>query len=891
MLKGKWKLLICGLLIVCIGFMVSNNVFAAINKEYFQSYVEGKQVSDPSLNKKISSSVILDALGILIYAVASLLERMLGWLFNLMTGSDLFPWADAILFNAVPFLDINIFTPSSGSLVGLLKNFLSNTYFSLLSMATIFFGIAVSLSAIKMAITAIAEDKAKYKKAIVDLLLGMVLLYGIHFMMSFAIYLNEQLVYTASTIATNQMEANSDLTLVEYDDDLAEKVVNRFINSAEKTNFLDIVMEGSNIVINPIGNLISKLTTKETIVGHIQSWLISTRSAQRGELMNVEEAKTFLRQNTRSVANLLNNDAFLEYCLGKRSWWKPDASTNTSWFDAGLTSKASIQLVATAAKELLDSDATVEYFQNLYEGKTGNLDCTDTNKEFSEKEQIRCNYYKLGMEYVDKGSDAVNNYNVISNLASFFKETAWIVGDNSWKADTVSLPIAIMYAILVSQSLIFFISYSKRLFYIIMLVLMAPIVVVFDYMMKFKKGGGALSSWAKEFLQLVFIQTLQAFIYAIVIGFIINVLKQDYSKALSITEKNTSIGIICVVALGGIFKVEQLARNIFGFGKTHADSGSAIRSIAKLRFASEIGKRVLDNGKKITGGIKMAHGAKKDMSKLDEKFDRKKARLDKMYGKGGNSANISTPSTRLLDGNNVQSGINGNNGEVGVEAQNVDQTSQISNTIVPIVKNDTSYSDRDIAYEEKLEKAREDYETKRKELVKNRKQGYKTMVSGVTEFGGSLIGGTAGGVLGSGTGGLDDITSGVLSGAGIGDWVGEKAVNLASIPAEAGSAIADNLRKKAKAAEKEIERQNDRTAKALSDAIDDKVAQAKRNANSTVKNVNNSYSSESTNVTTSNSKKTTSNVATRTLNEVANNVNLMDNKDNKSNGSTSVDDI
>ena len=63
MLKGKWKLLICGLLIVCIGFMVSNNVFAAINKEYFQSYVEGKQVSDPSLNKKISSSVILDALG------------------------------------------------------------------------------------------------------------------------------------------------------------------------------------------------------------------------------------------------------------------------------------------------------------------------------------------------------------------------------------------------------------------------------------------------------------------------------------------------------------------------------------------------------------------------------------------------------------------------------------------------------------------------------------------------------------------------------------------------------------------------------------------------------------------------------------------------------------
>ena len=32
----------------------------------------------------------------------------------------------------------------------------------------------------------------------------------------------------------------------------------------------------------------------------------------------------------------------------------------------------------------------------------------------------------------------------------------------------------------------------------------------------FGKGGGALSTWIKEFCQLVFIQTLQAFIYAIV---------------------------------------------------------------------------------------------------------------------------------------------------------------------------------------------------------------------------------------------------------------------------------------------------------------------------------------------------------------------------------------
>ena len=43
----------------------------------------------------------------------------------------------------------------------------------------------------------------------------------------------------------------------------------------------------------------------------------------------------------------------------------------------------------------------------------------------------------------------------------------------------------IMYAILVAQSLILFIAYVKRLFYVILLAMMAPVVVVFDFFQKF----------------------------------------------------------------------------------------------------------------------------------------------------------------------------------------------------------------------------------------------------------------------------------------------------------------------------------------------------------------------------------------------------------------------
>ena len=120
----------------------------------------------------------------------------------------------------------------------------------------------------------------------------------------------------------------------------------------------------------------------------------------------------------------------------------------------------------------------------------------------------------------------------------------------------------------------------------------------------FGKGGGPIGTWIKEFCQLVFIQTLQAFVYAIVIIFIVEILKNDYRNQMDIGSHNTAVGIICVVALTAIFKLEDIAREIFGFGRTKADHGNAIASLAKWGFALSMGKSVLDNGKKIIGRSK-----------------------------------------------------------------------------------------------------------------------------------------------------------------------------------------------------------------------------------------------------------------------------------------------
>lgn len=147
-----------------------------------------------------------------------------------------------------------------------------------------------------------------------------------------------------------------------------------------------------------------------------------------------------------------------------------------------------------------------------------------------------------------------------------------------------------------------------------------------------KGGGGALSTWIKEFCELVFIQTLQAFIYAMVIGVIMNM----NVAAMENSDQATVLGFMCVVCLTSIFKVEEILRRLFGFGPTKADHGNAVKSIAKTAFAVKLGKRVLDNGGKIVGGAKNMIGANKDAKKASDRLQRRKKALDADYGMGEN---------------------------------------------------------------------------------------------------------------------------------------------------------------------------------------------------------------------------------------------------------------
>ncbi len=83
---------------------------------------------------------------------------------------------------------------------------------------------------------------------------------------------------------------------------------------------------------------------------------------------------------------------------------------------------------------------------------------------------------------------------LLSDLATYFRNNAYEVKIDKYNQtgiahDTNKAKVQnmLMYTILVMQSLVLFIAYIKRLFYVVILGMMGPIVVVFDFFQKFGK--------------------------------------------------------------------------------------------------------------------------------------------------------------------------------------------------------------------------------------------------------------------------------------------------------------------------------------------------------------------------------------------------------------------
>jgi len=202
-------LLVLILLLCCV-----SNTYAAINGS---ASAAGEAVKD--LLSIVINTVGMGVLGTAVVPLINFCSVIIFVvLYVLFVGMDAtsglaFPFPDQIVFNKIPLLDPNFINPDSNAIFGstALQQILKNMYSSFFVLATTIFTIAALIIGIKLVFSSLAAEKAKYKQALNTWIVGIVMLFMVHYLLAGMFYLNEQIVAAVSGVSDN-IEIDLDVT-------------------------------------------------------------------------------------------------------------------------------------------------------------------------------------------------------------------------------------------------------------------------------------------------------------------------------------------------------------------------------------------------------------------------------------------------------------------------------------------------------------------------------------------------------------------------------------------------------------------------------------------------------------------------------------------------------
>lgn len=301
--------------------------------------------------------------------------------------------------------------------------------------------------------------------------------------------------------------------------------------------------------------------------------------------------------------------------------------------------------------------------------------------------------------------------------------------------------------------------------------------------------GGVFGEWFKEIASLIFTQTIQAFLLAIVMTIILSAM----GKAGSGNKSTMAGGLLAIVALSQFGKIEALVKQIFGFKSGAADFNASKRGVSLGALAALGGaKKVLDNGGKIVGGAigKGVNNAKiksyqkkiQDNKILDGEIGNQEALSAAYEGateglKTGamvsNSENTETIARNTANANLGSSGGGAGSGDkVGVSSKELQDLSSAIKALTDSTNKAAGIEKKPVTLEEKLKAAQD-----------KKQESHRKMMGGIAETAGALGGATVGMGLGAlkgtitGDGALEHAIHGMGIGAGVGDTLGAKAAS------------------------------------------------------------------------------------------------------------------
>ncbi|MEG2646226.1 MAG: hypothetical protein RSA08_04280 [Clostridia bacterium] len=465
-MKKKEKLvriIISIALIMVVFITISPTVQAAINTDYY----ENNTIDYTPNSGNLLVNSLTEEIGKFIFGIFNFVENVFSSLMGRMTKDTSFPWADKIIFNAVPMLDPNFINPDANSLLKSgISEVIQSVYGTLFTISISFFGIVVALMAIKMATSAIASEKAKYKEGIVNWLKGLILIFTVHYLMSFIFYANESMVKVFSGIAVSKL---GDIKIPDDNDvSAAEKklVVDVFVDENKKGNIFDTFS---------IGNIYKKISMAVT-----------------GNPATITENEKNYEIAYALITNKAYQDAFLA-TASDNDWKSKFSDALESFATAGvwdaIQKVKAVNFVASHIEIITNKEKGMNSLkEELIEDKKILKEAKSLKTATVARKNIEAVEYVIQLKkiYDDTGSIGIvnsGNKSVIRNLSSYFKDSA-MYRDETWRQSGISIGPAIMYAILIVQSLLYFFAYIKRLFYIIVLGMLAPLIVVYDFFTK-----------------------------------------------------------------------------------------------------------------------------------------------------------------------------------------------------------------------------------------------------------------------------------------------------------------------------------------------------------------------------------------------------------------------
>lgn len=278
--------------------------------------------------------------------------------------------------------------------------------------------------------------------------------------------------------------------------------------------------------------------------------------------------------------------------------------------------------------------------------------------------------------------------------------------------------------------------------------------------------------WLKEFCSLVFTQAVQAFLLAAIMSVVIATSSGNIPSNRGAGASAT--GIIAIIALTAVSKMELLVKKIFGiesqFGDPSMKSGMA--GLAGTLIGARLAGRVLNNAGKIGSGLNDRRKAKMAEAQARSKLARDLSRL--------NSSQATDPTAGGTGGTGVPGapgvpvgGAAGTGGATGAASDGTGGNATLNPTNLTITAGNVNVDGKQ-SPEEKRDAILDKYNEAIDKAKEQRRQGTYKALSGGAETIGGIAGGLGGAAVGLATG--DAILQKTGVGMGIGDFVGESAV-------------------------------------------------------------------------------------------------------------------